>query len=123
MSRPRGTVRQRSSGRWYAVLSVTDATGRRSRPTIGPFASKREANAALTAALAERDAGSYVVPSAEPLAVFLATWLESRRHDLRPSTLHGYRGVVERYVSDGLGATSLRDLCARRHRARLRGDG
>lgn len=110
MTRARGTVRQRASGRWYAVLSVTDAMGKRSRPTIGPFASKREANAALTAALAERDAGSYVVPSAEPLATFLDTWLESRRHDLRPSTMHGYRAVVGRYVTEPMGATPLRDL-------------
>lgn len=113
MTRQRGYVRQRASGRWYASLSVSDsATSKRTRPSIGPFATKADANAALTRALAERDAGTYVVPSAEPLGRFLATWLESRRHDLRPSTLHGYRGVVDRYTSD-IAGIALRDLTAR----------
>jgi integrase len=111
MTRPRGTVRQRASGRWYVQLSVTEAaTGKRSRPTIGPFATKREARTALTAALAERDAGTHVVPSAEPVADYLRAWLDSRRHDLRPTTLHGYRGVVARYVVPAIGAVPLRDL-------------
>lgn len=113
MTRPRGHVRQRASGRWYANLTVVDATGKRSRPTIGPFPTKAEAQAALTAALADRDAGTFVTPSTEPLASFLKTWLASRRHDLRPSTLAGYEGVVGRYL-DGLGATPLRDLTPRK---------
>ena len=113
MTRPRGTVRQRASGRWYAILSVTDATGKPTRPTIGPYRTKAEANQALTAALAERDAGTYVVPSAEPWPRSLATWLDGRRHDLRPSTWHGYQGVLARYM-DGLGSVPLLDLTARK---------
>lgn len=117
MARTRGQVVQRDSGRWYAIVSVTDATGKRKRPRRGPFATRAEAQAALDALLGEVGSGSYVIPSAQPVAAFLRSWLDGRRHDIRPTTVSGYAGSIDRYIEPAIGKVPLASLGPQQVRA------
>src|SRR5688572_6037451 len=109
----RGTIRQRSAGSaWTYQFAVVDG-GKRRQITKGGFRTKRDAQAALTEAMAawgKGDRRAAAQPSAQPLSAYLTGWLEARRPGLKPSTHHGYRGVVRSWITPHLGHIALRDL-------------
>lgn len=107
--RPVGSVVQRASGQWFAVASVT-VNGRRTRPRRGPYPTRAQAEDALTLLVADIVADRFVVPDRTLLDDYLASWLNSKRHDLKPSTMAGYVGIVSRYVTPTIGQTPLVDL-------------
>ncbi len=51
------------------------------------------------------------------MARWLRYWLEQAKPHLRPSTLHGYRDHIDRYLIPSLGRITLADLDARRLQA------
>lgn len=62
--------------------------------------------------VADIDRGNFVLPDRTPLAHYLVGWLEARWHELRPSTVHGYRAVIVRYVAPSIGEVQLKDVRA-----------
>ena len=109
MPRRQGTIVQRARG-YYAVASTVDAmTGKRHRPRVGPFPTPREARDALDQLLGDISAQRFTVADRTPLAVYLTGWLAVHRTTLKPSTAHGYRAVIDRYMGP-IAAVPLADL-------------
>src|SRR5256885_317349 len=74
---------------------------------------KKDAQKWLTAALRDKDLGTFVEPASMSLDEYLKKWLESvAKHRVRESTFEGYKWLLEKYVRPSLGAKRLCDLHA-----------
>jgi integrase len=113
--RRRGSVREKSPGRWHYAVSVPDATRPSGRRQIakGPFASRRAAEEALTRALAALDERTLSTDVAATMTVsaYADVWLEQIAGLRRPTTIAFYRDQVRtRIASTALGRMALRDV-------------
>jgi integrase len=92
----RGSLRARGPKRWQLRVyeGRNDITGRKTYRTRTVEGTKREAQTALAAMVAEVEAG-IVKPKAMTVAEMLEAWLKHIEHLGRsPSTLYGYRRLV-----------------------------
>jgi hypothetical protein len=113
----RGGTRKRG-GTWTWFFDAVDpATGKRRQRSKGGFRTKREAQAALSEALATYRAGTLVEPSTLTLGVFLNEWLPAMAGNLEPNTHEVYGHYARAYVKPRLGQVRLQQLTA----ANLRG--
>lgn len=94
------------------------ADGKRRQQSRSGFGTKREAQTALSEALAKTNAGTFTEPSAITVAGYLATWLAGL--DRKPATLEAYRRVVERQLTPQLGTVRLQHLTAPKVKAAYR---
>ena len=109
-TRPRGTIVRRARG-YYALGSAVDPmTGKRLRPRVGPFPTARDARAGLDQLLADIASKRFAAVDRTPLTTYLTTWLAAHRTTLKATTAHGYRGVIDRYITPTIGAVPLADL-------------
>ncbi len=113
---------------WQATLTSTsdgvDENGDPARVTSRQqvrrrgFATKKEAQAALTEFLAAHGKGdtrrALTQPSAQPLREYLADWLTARAPALKPSTREGYATVIRTWIEPLLGDVPLRALTGAR---------
>ena len=108
----RGSVRQESNGSWSFTVDVADATGRRRQAKRRGFPSRRLAQSAMTALIAEMDKGVYVAPSRQTLKAFLEReWLPAIAPTIRPATLDSYTRVLRLHVSPmPIGNLALQDI-------------
>jgi integrase len=107
----RGSV-QRSGKGWMYVVDLPRRGPKREQERVRGFPSKRDAAQALTARLAEIDRGVFVRPSALAFGRYLDDeWLPSLVHQLRPTTVAGYRAMAVHLVRH-LGGVALADLDA-----------
>jgi len=109
----RGSIRKRD-GCWVFVLDLgTDhATGARRQLYRRGFKTKGQAERALSEALSEIHRGKFVRPTNGALSDYLIGWLESRRADLRPTTLYGYEKIVTKRIVPTIGHVKLSELDA-----------
>jgi integrase len=102
-------------GSWYYAVQVTTIGGRKARYRRGGFATRDAAVAARQAILDgpadEAAAGAWTV------ARWLRYWLAQAEPHLRPSTLHGYRNHIDRYLIPGIGRITLAGLTGKRLQA------
>jgi integrase len=92
-----GTVARYDNGWGYRVELLPDpATGKRRQRWKQGYRTKREAEDALKACIAETQHGPIVDRSTSTLGEYLDEWIELQTDRLRPSTLHSYRIVVAR---------------------------
>ncbi len=98
-------------------------TEERRRETKAGYASRKDCQAALTAKLTSLAEQTYVLPSRLSVREFLTkVWLPAIEPSLRPTTLAGYRILVESHLVPQLGAVKLQSLNAAQinaHYARL----
>ena len=99
-------------GSWYFAVQVTTAGGRKAGYRRGGFPA-REVAVAARRALLDAPAGQ-AAAGARTLARWLRYWLKLAEPSLRPSTMHGYRDHIDRYLIPGLGRVTLADLTPRR---------
>jgi len=88
------------------------ADGRRRRPRLGPYPTKKAAAEALAEALGRVRRGAHVEDRSTNFGEYLTRrlrWWESE-HELAPSTLASYREAIELYFRPGLGHVRLVDL-------------
>jgi len=78
----------------------------------GGFATKREAQRALTGILGRLDAGTYIAPTRRTLGHYLGEWLPGIRHTIRASTWESYERNVRSHVLPRLGHVHLEQLTA-----------
>src|SRR5660398_214128 len=79
------------------------------------FATKREAQEALTTVMASLSSGTYIEPSRMLTSEFLrGEWLPAIRSTIRPTTYLSYQGHVERHIIPALGVLPLQQLSAPR---------
>jgi integrase len=99
-------------GSWYYAVQVTTVGGRKARYRRGGFATRDAAAAARQAILDgpadEAAAGAWTV------ARWLRYWLAQAEPHLRPSTAHGYRDHIDRYLIPSIGRITLADLTGKR---------
>lgn len=96
---------------WYYVVDLGREGGRRPRRTRGGFATRKEAETALTEVLVERQQGRHVDRSRITVAEFLADqWLDAMAMSIAGTTLEGYRGLIERYILPRIGGVVLQEL-------------
>jgi integrase len=102
-------------GSWYYAVQVTTVGGRKARYRRGGFATREQAIAARQAIIdgpADRAAaGAWTV------ARWLRYWLARAEPHLRPSTAHGYRDHIDRYLIPSIGRITLADLTGKRLQA------
>jgi integrase len=114
MTRPRarrqqgGTVRRLPSGRWQA--RVLDRTTN-AYASLGTYAAKQDANAALTRAVADQSRGAWVSPARGKVAlgVYAAEWI-AQHPTLAPRTRELYSSLLRVHIAPHLGAASMGDL-------------
>ena len=102
-------------GSWYYAVQVTTVGGRKARYRRGGFATRDTAVAARQAIIDgpadEAAAGAWTV------ARWLRYWLAQAEPHLRPSTTHGYRDHIDRYLIPSIGRITLADLTGKRLQA------
>jgi Arm DNA-binding domain/Phage integrase, N-terminal SAM-like domain len=104
MSVKRDTAR----GTWTFVVDVATADGKRQQLKRRGFATKKAAEAAEAAVIADQARGTFVRPSRVTLGAFLLDeWLPAKRAGLRPSTANSYDRMIHLYVVPAIGATPL----------------
>lgn len=105
----RGFVKKRGT-KWTAYFYVQTDKGRQQR-SKGGFASKRDATAYLTEALAALQRSELVTPTKLTLGEYLTErWLPAKRQSLRPSTWDSYQRIVRNHVLPTLGHVPLQAL-------------
>jgi len=102
-------------GSWYYAVQVTTVGSRKARHRRGGFATREDAIAARRAIL-DGPAGQ-AAAGAWTVARWLRYWLAQAEPHLRPSTLHGYRDHIDRYLIPSLGRVTLADLTGQRLQA------
>ena len=115
-----GAVRKLPSGRWQARMLVN---GR--HISLGSYAQKADANAALRDALGAQDAGTWVDPRKGRITFgsYADEWIAGR-HDLAMRTRNDYEDLLRLHLNPAFGATPLADisvLAVRRWWARASG--
>jgi integrase len=106
-----GTRKRGDTWTWY-FDAVDPATGKRRQRSKGGFRTKREAQAALSEALAGYRAGTLVEPSKLTLGAFLDEWLPTMAGNLEPNTHEVYGHYARAYVTPKLGHIRLQQLTA-----------
>jgi integrase len=99
-----GTVFQRADGRWEAKVSVEGKRFSRYAKT------RQEATKKLRELQRLQDQGLPVVTAQMLLKDYLAQWLESIRHRVRPKTWVDYEGAVRLHIAPALGHIKLGKL-------------
>lgn len=98
-------------GTWSFVVDVRAANGKRQQLRRRGFATKKAANAALAAVVADQARGVFVRPPRVTLAGFLLDeWLPAKRSALRASTANSYDRIIELYIEPAIGAVPLSDI-------------
>jgi integrase len=87
------------------------STGRRRRRCLTVHGSRRDAARKLAEALQQRDTGTDLSPGRLTVGDYLRRWLRDyAAHNVAPSTLTRYRGIIENHLIPALGSLRLRDL-------------
>jgi integrase len=102
-------------GSWYYAVQVTTVGGRKARYRRGGFAT-REAAATARKAILDGPADA-ATAGAWTVARWLRYWLAQAEPHLRPSTAHGYRDHIDRYLIPSIGRITLADLTGKRLQA------
>lgn len=101
----RGSIYQRSDGRWCAELAVDN--GRR-KFIYGATAADVERK--LTAAKSTVDAGGSLGDERLTVGVVLDMFLDEREHRVRPRTIESYRYLVDHHIKPHIGNIRARTL-------------
>ncbi|MEO7396927.1 MAG: site-specific integrase [Ilumatobacteraceae bacterium] len=100
-----------SGGTWSYRLDLgVDSKGKRAQKQVGGFATRKEAQAALNEALTAVQRGTYIAPSRQTLAEFLAIWIEGVRTEVQITAWISYKQVVDKYIVPNLGSKRLVEL-------------
>lgn len=105
----RGSVKKR--GNSYSVvfdIGRDPKTGKRIQRRISGIATKKAAEAELAKVIAEVERGTYIDPAKATVAEWLREWLKNHcSKGLSPSTVRGYRMIVETLLIPALGSVLL----------------
>ena len=103
-----GSIRKDDSGAWFFVIDIDGPDGKRRQVKRRGFATKKAAQAALTALNGDVQRGTFVAPLRSTLGQFLIDdWLPARSVSLRPSTVVCYEQLIRNYVVPTIGSTRL----------------
>ena len=98
----------RAGERWAWKTTLTGTDGIRKQVMKRGFTTKRAALEDMREALSASARGGFTEPTKQPLADYLATWLDGLR--LAPSTVASYRKNVRLHISPRIGSVPLASL-------------
>src|SRR5262245_4372433 len=102
-----GTVYRRDSGTWASHATWVES-GRRRQLKRSGFATKRAAQQALTALLADHQRGQFVQPRKLTVGEYLEGWLDGLANQgRRESTVDSYRRSLRTHVLPAIGNAEL----------------
>ena len=112
MAKSAGQVVKRGDRTYLVRVPMgTDAKGKRSYHNHTVHGTLKDAQAYLSAALRERDLGTFVEPGKDTLGDYLDKWLaEAAKGRVRGQTFETYEARLRRYVRPALGDRRLCDL-------------
>ena len=101
----RGSLKERSPGRWAIILDINDPqTGKRRRKWHAFKGTKKEARIECSRLITEMDAGAYVEHDKKSLNEFLDTWERDwMTTNVSPKTGERYSELLRAYVRPTLG--------------------
>ena len=99
-------------GKWAFLLSTEPdhLTGNRKRRYQGGFDTEDAAWEAAIKARSEADADRYVKPSRRTIGQFMAEWLASVEHSVKPTTYANYSDNLNAYILPVIGGRRLQDI-------------
>jgi integrase len=101
---------RRTHGKWWARYQAPGPrNGKRSQPTLGPFDTERDAQAALASVLDRINRGTYVELDRQTFGDYLDQWL-SGKVNLRARTRLSYETHIRLYLKPALGHVELAAL-------------
>jgi integrase len=109
----KGSIRRprTANAAWgYRIDLGYDDSGQRRQQQVGGFRTKKEAEAAMSEALAGLHRGTYVAPTRQTVRQFLEAWIVTAKSELAISAWANYSEVLDRYVLPHLGGKLLADL-------------
>lgn len=111
-----GSVYQRADGQWTGSIELgRDASGKRIRKVVYGR-DERHVRYRLETFLSRRTEGAILTTAEEHYADFLPRWFLTLRPrpqgKYSPTTLHGYRGLMERYLIPRIGHVAVGELNA-----------
>ena len=104
-----GSIHKRKDGRWAAVVDLGLVDGKRKRKTVYGV-TRQEVAGKLTDLLKARNDGLLIVSATATVGIFLAEWLETVRHSVRPRTWQRYEEYVRLHITPGIGRIRLTSL-------------
>jgi integrase len=108
-----GSIRRDDSGRWFYVVDVAGADGKRRQLRKRGFSMKREAQEELAKVIEDMRTGAFVRPSKETVRGYLNAWIKGLpAAGRRATTIDGYRQLIEFNVLPVLGGIQLQALRA-----------
>lgn len=97
--------------RYFVRIERHDAaTGERTRIPVGTFRTKKEAEAAESKALTERDGGTLLKSDKTTVAELLDRWLADKAATVTSNTVADYRQVIDKHIKPALGRFPIRKM-------------
>jgi integrase len=107
----RGSLRERSPGRWAIILEQRDAiTGKRKRKWHSFAGTKRQAQVECARLISEMNGGIYLEPSKTTLAQFFDRWLDHMKSQISPKSHSRYSELARKNLAPLLGSVVLTKL-------------
>ena len=107
----KGSIRERSPGRFAIILEQADAaTGKRKRKWHSFAGTKRQAQIECARLISAMQGGTYLEPSKLTVGAFLDRWLQHIKSQVTPKSLERYSGLVKQNIAPALGACVLTSL-------------
>jgi integrase len=109
----KGSIRERSPGRFAIILEQRDAaTGKRKRKWHSFSGTKRQAQIECARLISEMKGGTYLEPSKTTVAQFLDRWLEHMTSQVSPKSHARYGELARKNIVPLLGSVVLTHLRA-----------
>lgn len=103
-----GSIKRDASGKWFFIVDVTSADGKRKQLRNRGFVTKKAAGEAMAIVVADQSRGLFVRPVKGTAGIFLMdTWLPTKSRSLRPGTAFDYRKLLTHYVVPHIGHLEL----------------
>ncbi|WP_322904827.1 tyrosine-type recombinase/integrase [Paenibacillus sp. SGZ-1009] len=101
----RGCISRRKNGTYAYTIEMGKhpKTGRRRQKMKAGFETKKEAEKALSIALAEIGRGKYVEETKETVQEYFTNYLEIKKPNLRPGTVKTYKWLINYHIIPKLG--------------------
>jgi len=107
----RGSLKERSPGRWAIILDVRDPeTGKRKRRWHSFAGTKRQAQAECARLITELKTGTAVDPTRMTVAAFLERWIEHMQGQVSPRSHERYAELCRKNLASLLGSLTLTKL-------------
>lgn len=105
--RGEGTIRYRTSDeRWEGVITL----GGQRKSFYGK--SRREVTERIRAAQRDYEQGQFIGDQRQTVEQYLATWLETKRADVKASSHRAYASIVQTHINPIIGKVKLTQLTA-----------